>query len=73
MTQLAFQTEPETRNPETPDCRAAEAAQPFSDEELRQLHVEDKLAGTAIVAIMIAIFTLGLLGYVAIALVCALG
>ena len=42
----------------------------FSPTEWRELHSQDKLAGTTIVAIMIMIFSLGLIGYIAIALVC---
>jgi hypothetical protein len=42
----------------------------FPQEEWNQLCSQDKLAATAIVAIMITIFSLGLIGYLAIALVC---
>jgi hypothetical protein len=45
----------------------------FPQEEWNQLHSQDKLAATAIVAIMITIFSVGLIGYIAIALVCAGG
>jgi hypothetical protein len=45
----------------------------FSDAEWNELRSQDKLAGTAIVAIMITIFSLGLIGYTAIAIVCSGG
>jgi len=45
----------------------------FPQEEWQELHSQDRLAATAIVAIMITIFSVGLLGYVAIALVCTGG
>jgi hypothetical protein len=55
------------------EARAVSLDDLFSAEEWRYLHAQDKLAGGAIVAIMITIFSLGLIGYTAIALLSAGG
>ncbi len=39
------------------------AVAPFSEAQLRQFHEEDKHAGGAVVVLMAAIFTIGLLLY----------
>jgi hypothetical protein len=49
----------------TPETIAS-AAGPFSASELEALHNEDRAAARYVVSLMVAIFTLGLIGYVAV-------
>jgi len=61
---------PSETHPSISHARRAVLDDIFPQEEWNQLRAQDKLAGTAIVAIMTTIFSLGLIGYIAIALVC---
>jgi hypothetical protein len=40
---------------------------PFTEAEITDLHSADKFMATAIIAIMVTIFTAGLIGYIAVA------
>jgi hypothetical protein len=68
----------QVQNLEQPSTSATTAhppapVMPFSPAEWQSFRTEDKLAGTAIVCIMLGIFTIGLIMYAVISLVTASG
>ncbi len=60
---------------ELPSMAPSSASTPpsgvFAEVDWVQFHSEDKRAAAAIVAVMLTVFSLGLIGYIVIALVCA--
>jgi hypothetical protein len=51
------------------DAKAHSHGEPFSEQDLAYFQTEDKAAGRAIISLMLGVFSLGLLGSIAICLV----
>ena len=45
------------------------AGEPFSASEIEKFHIDDRIAARAIVTLMLAVFSIGLIGSIAISIV----